>query len=276
MSKNRTVTTTHQGHRHGPITRVFSPSDLGQQLKPFIFLDYLDTPLQGDFGFGFHPHSGIATLTHQLDADVDYEDTSGQKGIVKAGGIEWMKAGSGVWHKGKPTGSEHAHGFQLWVALPAGIEDEPSEGQYLPPERIEHADNTRVLTGQYQTAQGHVNTPTDMNYFYIDLSTQAEWAFTTPAHHNVAWCYVQKGSVVVDGQTYFANTLLIFEEDTAHPIQLSSAPESTSAVLFGSAQRHAYNLVQGPYSVHTSAEALHKGEQQIQTIYQSLIKQNKI
>lgn len=276
MSKNRNVTTIHHGHRHGPITRVFSPSDLGQQLKPFIFLDYLDTPLHDNFGFGFHPHSGIATLTHQLDADVDYEDTSGQKGIVKAGGIEWMKAGSGVWHKGKPTGSEHAHGFQLWVALPAEVENEPSEGQYLPPERIEHAGNTRVLTGQYHTAQGHVNTPTDMNYFYIDLSTQTEWSFITPAHHNVAWCYVQKGSAVVDGKTHLANTLLIFEEESAHPIQVSGTPEFASAVLFGSAQRHDYDLILGHYSVHTSPEALRRGEQQIQTIYQSLLQHNRI
>ena len=35
------------GQRHGPITRLMSPGDLGQMLKPFIFLDYVDA----------HPHN---------------------------------------------------------------------------------------------------------------------------------------------------------------------------------------------------------------------------
>ena len=35
------VDRTH-GRRHGPITRLISPSDLGQSLKPFVFLDLFD------------------------------------------------------------------------------------------------------------------------------------------------------------------------------------------------------------------------------------------
>lgn len=51
-------------------------------------------------GFGWHPHSGIATLTYQLNADTQYEDTAGQKGLVAATGLEWMRAGGGTWHQG--------------------------------------------------------------------------------------------------------------------------------------------------------------------------------
>jgi hypothetical protein len=32
-----------RGRRHGPITRLMSPGDLGQVLKPFVFLDLFDT-----------------------------------------------------------------------------------------------------------------------------------------------------------------------------------------------------------------------------------------
>ena len=45
-----------RGRRHGPITRLMSPSDLGQSLKPFVFLDLFDAEGTSLSGFGLHPH----------------------------------------------------------------------------------------------------------------------------------------------------------------------------------------------------------------------------
>ena len=42
---------TH-GRRQGPITRLMSPSDLGQTLKPFVFLDLFDTEGGSFLGVG--------------------------------------------------------------------------------------------------------------------------------------------------------------------------------------------------------------------------------
>ena len=42
-----------RGQRHGPITRLMSPSDLGESLKPFVFLDLFDAenpPFQASGG----------------------------------------------------------------------------------------------------------------------------------------------------------------------------------------------------------------------------------
>src|SRR3954471_25018115 len=85
------------GRRHGPINRLVSPSDTGELIKPFVFLDYAEVP-PSEAMFGIHPHSGIATLTVVLSGQMVYEDTTGKSGEVAAGGLEWMKAGGGVWH----------------------------------------------------------------------------------------------------------------------------------------------------------------------------------
>ena len=58
--QQRTIIHRTIGNKHGPITRLVSPGDLGQTLKPFIFLDAFATPANSGFkGFGWHPHSGI-------------------------------------------------------------------------------------------------------------------------------------------------------------------------------------------------------------------------
>src|ERR1700722_14988756 len=107
-----------RGDTHGPITRLVSPSDLGGLIKPFVFLDLFELPASGEPLFGWHPHSGIATLTVLHEGATSYEETTGQKGVLSAGGVEWMRAGRGVWHTGSSVGELATKGFQLWIALP--------------------------------------------------------------------------------------------------------------------------------------------------------------
>lgn len=81
-----------KGKHHGSIHRLISPEDLGDRLKPFIFLDFFDAEIEPGFGFGMHPHSGITTPTCHPDADMRYSDTTDRNGILKVGGLEWMSA----------------------------------------------------------------------------------------------------------------------------------------------------------------------------------------
>ena len=88
-----------RGRTNGPVTRLMSPSDLGEILKPFVFLDLFDhegPPFNGSL----HPHSGIATLTYVAEGTVSYIDPNNVRGTLSAGGVEWMQAGRGMWHGG--------------------------------------------------------------------------------------------------------------------------------------------------------------------------------
>src|SRR5438105_14889283 len=111
-----------RGHGHGPITRLMSPSDLGEVLKPFVFLDIFDMDLRAVAGDGMpiHPHSGIATVTVLTEGRMRFDDpASSSSGTLGYGGVEWMRAGGGVWH-GKemsPADVPRVQGFQLWLAL---------------------------------------------------------------------------------------------------------------------------------------------------------------
>src|ERR1700694_4717609 len=125
-----------RGQSDGPITRLMSPSDFGRLLKPFVFLDLIDNQGKSFSGFGLHPHSGIATLTYIAEGSVRYEDTNGATGLWPAGGIEWMRAGGGVWHGGGAGEPGRTRGFQLWIALPPNLELGPSVSLYQSPEVI--------------------------------------------------------------------------------------------------------------------------------------------
>src|SRR3954468_8240560 len=169
---------TH-GSTHGPITRLVSPSDLGEVLKPFIFLDLNSFSAgHGGQGFAMHPHSGIATLTFVMTGNLRYEDTTGKSGVLPAGGVEWMRSGNGVWHIGAPVGDVPMSGFQLWVALPPAEENAHAESLYLAPSDVPQVGPARVLLGSYGTARSPISAPPGMNYLAVNLKDGERWRYT--------------------------------------------------------------------------------------------------
>jgi redox-sensitive bicupin YhaK (pirin superfamily) len=87
----RSIARRTHGQNHGLVTRLMSPSDFGEILKPFVFLDLFDH--QGaPFNGGLHPHSGIATLSYVIEGAVSFIDPENVRGTLSAGGVEWMQA----------------------------------------------------------------------------------------------------------------------------------------------------------------------------------------
>jgi redox-sensitive bicupin YhaK (pirin superfamily) len=263
-----------RGQSHGPITRLMSPSDFGHLLKPFVFLDLFDTQGKPNpfAGFGLHPHSGIATLTYVAEGSVRYEDTNGATGLLPAGGVEWMRAGGGVWHGGGSGEPGRTRGFQLWIALPPELELGPSESVYLSPEVIPHDGPARVLLGSYGTATSSIKAPALMNYLAVHLKAGERWSYQPPSGHTVLWTAVGKGSVLVPDELRQGELVAFRPSNAVSEFEAQSDAE----FVVGSAVPHDYDLVLGSHSVHTSAEALREAEARISGIETQLIQQGKL
>jgi len=262
----RRIVLNTNGLRHGPITRLVSPSDIGELIKPFVFLDHFEVPWTPEPLGSIHPHSGIATLTTVLRGGLAYEDTTGKKGQVRAGGLEWMQAGGGVWHDGGALKGEALRGYQLWIALPAAVENASPESQYIEPEAVQETGPVRVILGRLGPARSPILAPEGINYFHVRLNDGQRWHYTPPQGHNVAWLAVDEGRLHA-AKAIPAGQLVVFEESAA---DIDVRAEGTTSFVFGSAIKHPHPLVLGYYSVHTSAEALVQGEAEIRRIGQRL------
>src|SRR5260221_11789458 len=84
----RQIVPRRRGQTHGPITRLMSPGDLGEVLKPFVFLDLFDNGGKPIGGFCPHPPSGNATLTYTPDGSGGDRDTNGANGGPAAGAVQ--------------------------------------------------------------------------------------------------------------------------------------------------------------------------------------------
>jgi len=260
-----------RGHTHGPITRLMSPGDLGEIVKPFVFLDLFDNQGDGFKGFGLHPHSGIATLTWIADGNVSFEDTNGAKGVLEVGEVEWMQAGGGVWHGGGSGPARRARGFQLWIALPPELELGPSTSLYQSVRDVPAAGPARVLLGSHEGAASAIPAPASINYLAVTLRAGERWRYQPPKGHTVLWIALGKGAVATP-QPVEQGEIAVFEHGTE---AIEFVATADAEFVLGSAVPHDHDLVLGYYSVHTSDQALRQGEAQIAAIRRRLVAEGR-
>ena len=261
-----------QGIAGGPITRLMSPSDLGQMLKPFVFLDHFnfdgrERPMAMDRAW--HPHSGIATVTVVLDGAIRFAETTGKAGVLPTGSVEWMRAGNGVWHTGAAEPGP-VRGFQLWVALPPELENGPNASHYVMPEESPVEGPVRVILGSHGDAKSPIDAP-PMNYLVVSLRAGERWSYDPPRGHEVAWVAVHDG-LLQTSTPVRAGEIAIFEPSEA---SIDFVAERDSVFVLGSAPPHRHELALGSYSVHTSPQALRRAEDEIRRIGARLVAEGK-
>jgi len=187
------------------LRRAFGFSEV-PQFDPFLLFDDFrsDTPAHYLKGFPWHPHRGIETITYMLEGVVEHGDSMGNKGVIRAGDVQWMTAGSGVIHQEMPKGDPDGRmgGFQLWANLPAAhkmmdprYRDVVSE--HIPEVTLESGATIRIICGTVRGKQGPVRDIV-IDPEYLDISVAAESAFSHPTKRgHTVFAYV------IDGNGYF-------------------------------------------------------------------------
>ena len=67
-------------------------------------------------GFGMHPHANMEIITVVTSGTLKHTDSDGNSGLLSAGGVQVMSAGSGIAHsEWNGSDSESLALFQLWI-----------------------------------------------------------------------------------------------------------------------------------------------------------------
>ena len=176
---------------------------------PFLMLDEFGSENKDDYigGFPPHPHRGIETVTYMLQGEFEHEDSTGAKGRMKSGDVQWMKTGRGIIHSEMPAMSEgKLHGFQLWVNMPAKLKMSKPDYIYIDSDKVQiHKDTdkqVKVIAGKFENAEGPVKRHNvEPIYFDIEIEKNKEFNFELPLNHN-SFIYLINGEIKVGEQTH--------------------------------------------------------------------------
>lgn len=80
-------------------------------------------------GFGMHPHDNMEIITIPLSGALEHKDNMGSSGVIKAGEIQVMSAGKGIYHSEfNHSKDEAVELLQIWV-IPDRKDVEPRYDQ---------------------------------------------------------------------------------------------------------------------------------------------------
>ncbi|MDP3342022.1 pirin family protein [Frigidibacter sp.] len=173
------------------------------ELDPFLLFDDFRNERPEDFqnGFPWHPHRGIETITYVLSGTVEHGDSLGNRGLLGAGDVQWMTAGSGIMHQEMPKGnaSGQMHGFQLWANLPGHLKmTQPRyqdvKGADIPEIIDDDGTIVRVIIGEFWGRRGPVEgIAADPQYLDITVPAGLRKTFKVDTRRR-AFAYVFDGT----------------------------------------------------------------------------------
>jgi redox-sensitive bicupin YhaK (pirin superfamily) len=137
-----------------------------------------------------------------LKGEFEHQDSTGAKGIMSSGDVQWMKTGRGIIHSEMPAMSDgKLLGFQLWVNMPANLKKNKPEYLYIKSDELGvHEDNEKtikVIAGKYEKVEGpEKNHNVDPIYFHIVLNDRKEFTCDVPEGHN-SFIYLLKGELKI-------------------------------------------------------------------------------
>jgi quercetin 2,3-dioxygenase len=250
-----------------PVRSMFSPGSHGQDVSPFILLDYAGPtefrPADRPRGVGQHPHRGFETVTIVYQGELEHRDSTGKGGRIGPGDVQWMTAGSGILHEEFHSKEFSAKGgtlemVQLWVNLPAKDKMVAPGYQTLLDRDIpsvelpDGAGTIRVIAGDYQGHKGPARTYTPIEIWDLRLNQGRATALTLPKGHRAGFVVLNGTVLVNDAQIAREAQLVLFDRDS-DAITLEANSDATVLVLSGEPINEPV-VAHGPFVMNTVGE----------------------
>jgi redox-sensitive bicupin YhaK (pirin superfamily) len=212
-----------------------------RMVGPFAFFDHMgpvtfppNLPRRTDVRP--HPHIGLATITYLFAGEIVHRDSVGFHQVIRPGEVNWMTAGRGISHSERfdtlrESGGE-LHGIQAWVALPESDEEiDPAfvhfDANQLPVATVSGVTLT-LIAGRFLGMTSPVETRSPLFYVHAELQAGADLKASAPYSERAA--YIARGAVQVEGHTFEAGQMLVFEKGDVPAI---TAVESSTLMLLG-------------------------------------------
>ncbi len=242
----QTGTAPHWVGNGFPVRTLFSPQDSGEQISPFLLLDYAGpaefTPSDERCGVGQHPHRGFETVTIVYQGELEHRDSAGNHGRIGPGDVQWMTAARGVVHE-----EWHEQAFtkrggilemvQLWVNLPARDKMSPPRYQeilkrQIPTVALDGAGSVRVIASDFQGTKGPAKTFTPLSVLDLRLKANGRADLSLSEGHTTL-VVVLKGKALMNGSEAAGEASLAIFERAGDGVAIEASEDATVLVLSG-------------------------------------------
>ena len=260
---SKTVLSREQSEGRGARVRRSIGNAQVRNFDPFLMLDEFAVGLPA--GFSDHPHRGMITCTYVLPKSrgfMDHEDSMLNAGRLRAGDLQYMKAGRGILHAEVPTSEDVCHGLQLWITLPAAHKMDEPEYQELRAEELSRASwdgvDAIIIAGEAFGVQSQVlrTKETPVHYIHFAMAPGSELTQKVPPGWN-SFAYTLEGSADFGDGVLIGphHTVMFTNRDGEDGVIVKAGPSERAEFVLISGQPVGEPIEQhGPFVMNTREE----------------------
>lgn len=169
-----------------------------------------DDLIEPDTGFDTHPHKDMEIITYVINGKLTHEDSMGNENTITRGHIQYMSAGTGVYHSEFNFGEDILRLLQIWI-LPDKSGYKPDYGDY----RFNWNDRENKWLHMVSSKNGDapVRINQDTNIYSLELEKEKEIKFSVNEGRQAYLVQIEGSSIVNGVELNTQDGLEIVEED---------------------------------------------------------------
>ncbi|MFA5577777.1 MAG: pirin family protein [Tissierellaceae bacterium] len=161
-------------------------------------------------GFDTHPHRDMEIVSYVINGELTHADSMGNKRALSRGHVQYMSAGTGVFHSEHNLGEETLRFLQMWI-VPNQKGYEPNYGDY----KFEWDDRKNKWLNIVSSKDGNapIKLNQDSNIFVLELDKDKEIEFKVGKGRQAYLVQIEGTSDINNIVLNMRDALEITEED---------------------------------------------------------------
>lgn len=183
-----------------------------------------DDLIQGKTGFPMHPHNDMEIVSYVIDGKITHKDSMGNVGELSRGEVQYMSAGTGVYHSEYNLGDETLRLLQIWI-YPDKKDYKPNYGE----NKFNWSDRENKWLHMVSSIEGSapVKIHQDVNVYAIYLNKNNEESLNVEKDRQAYLVQIEGSSIINSIDLNERDALEIVEEN----IQITSKENSHFLVI---------------------------------------------
>jgi quercetin 2,3-dioxygenase len=181
-----------------------------------------DDLIEAGTGFDTHPHRDMEIISYAVNGDLTHGDSMGNKNTITRGHVQYMSAGTGVYHSEHNLGKDTLRLLQIWI-FPDKKGYETNYGDY----RFDWNDRQNKWLHMVSSKAGNapIKINQDVNIYSLELEKGKDISFPVKEGRQAYLVQIEGSSLINDIKLADRDGMEIVEED------ISIRAEETSHIL---------------------------------------------
>ncbi|WP_238899660.1 pirin family protein [Clostridium sp. YIM B02500] len=189
-----------------------------------------DDLVESNTGFDTHPHRNMEIISYVVNGELTHGDSMGNKNTISRGHVQYMSAGTGVYHSEHNLGKDELRFLQIWI-FPDKEDYKPNYGDY----RFDWRDrqNKWLHMVSSKNANAPIKINQDINVYSLELDKGKEINFQVNEGRQAYLVQIEGGAIINDielnnrdGMEIVEEDILIKAKETSHILILEMKKEN--------------------------------------------------